>query len=452
MPIAQPCVPTVVTEARLRMAPGCGVWPAAVLALALWLAGCTQQPVAVAPAQPAAPSPGAAAPAAPSPAAPAAAAPSLGAAAPAAPPVVKPVPFPEAVLAAANTVFSTAPHGDGTARQTLVIDPLVDGVTGQQSNATKSIEAQIKALAAEKYPQFDVQPFSAASVSRAHFVLVGTFTPVNAQGQTSGDREAFRFCLVMGDLQSGKAVAKGVARAQMAGVDATPTAFFRDSPAWSEDASVKGYINTCQATKVGDPINPVYLNGILAASLISDAIEAYDARRYPDALDLYLTAQKTPAGAQLRVYNGLYLTYAKLGRRPEMDRAFGELVDYGLANDRLAVKLLFRVGSTAFVADRQVSGPYDMWLSQIASHSAAKNACLQVTGHTSKSGSAVLNQQLSLLRAEYVKTRLETDTPTLTGRVIADGAGSSAPLIGTGADNDSDALDRRVEFKVIAHC
>jgi len=325
-------------------------------------------------------------------------------------------------------------------------------VTGEQSAATKQIQAQITALAAEKFPQFDVQPFSAATVSQAPLVLVGTFTPVNAQGQTSGEREGYRFCLVMADLRSGKTVAKGVARAQMTGVDATPTAFFRDSPAWSEDASVKGYINTCQATKVGDPISPVYLNGILAASLISDAIEAYNARRYPDALDLYIAAQKTQAGAQLRVYNGLYLTYAKLNRRPEMAEAFGQLVDYGLATERLAVKLLFRVGSTAFVADQQVSGPYDMWLQQIASRSAAKNACLQVTGHTSKSGSAVLNERLSQLRAEYVKTRLETDVPALRNHVIADGAGAKANLIGTGADNESDALDRRVEFKVISHC
>jgi outer membrane protein OmpA-like peptidoglycan-associated protein len=411
----------------------------AAVALALWLAGCAQQPVSVATAPPPAAS---AAPAAPPPAAPAA---------PAAPaPVVRAIPFPDAVLAAATTVFSTAPHG--AARQTLVIDPLVDGVTGQQSNATKQIQAQIVALVTEKFPQFDVQPFSAATVNQAPFVLVGTFTPVNAQGQTSGDREGFRFCLVMADLRSGKTVAKGVARAQMAGVDSTPTAFFRDSPVWSDDASIKGYINTCQATKVGDPISPVYLNGILAASMISDAIDAYDARRYTDALDLYLAAQRIPAGAQLRVYNGIYLTYSKLGRRSETTEAFGQLVDYGLANERLAMKLLFRPGSTAFVADQQVSGPYDMWLREIAARSATKNACLQVTGHTSRSGSAVLNERLSQLRAEYVKTRLETDTPSLAGHVIADGAGAKFNLVGTGADNDSDALDRRVEFKVIAHC
>ena len=86
--------------------------------------------------------------------------------------------------------------------------------------------------------------------------MVGTFTPVNAQGQPAGTREAFRFCLVMLDLHAGKTVAKSVARALPAGVNSTPVGFFRDSPAWSSDASIKSYIDACQATKVGDPINP----------------------------------------------------------------------------------------------------------------------------------------------------------------------------------------------------
>ena len=95
-------------------------------------------------------------------------------------------------------------------------------------------------------------------------------------------------------------VAKGVSRARVDGVDATPVGFFRDSPAWTNDPSVKSYIDTCQATKVGDAISPTYLNGIITASIVSEAIEAYDANRYRDALELYASAQKTPAGNQLK--------------------------------------------------------------------------------------------------------------------------------------------------------
>ena len=395
----------------------------AMTALAL-LAGCTQAtppaPVAVAP-PPAAP--------------------------------ITPVPFPEAVLKAANGVFTGAlANAPSTERRVVVIDPLVNGVTGEQSVATQQIQERIVALAREKYPQFDIEPFTAAAVSKGADVMVGTFTPVNAQGMTAGVREAFRFCLVMVDLKAGKTIAKSVARARVDNVDSTPIGFFHDSPAWTADVSVKSYIDTCQATKVGDPISPVYVNGIVTASIVSEAIEAYDAARYVDALDLYKSAEKTPAGSQLRVYNGLYLTEWRLGHREAAAEAFGRVAEYGLKNNTLGVKILFRPGSTAFETDPGVNSPYDMWLRQIATHSAVGNSCLQVTGNSSPSGSAVINEQLSQLRADYVKDRLETDEPSLNGHVIATGVGAKNNMIGTGADDASDALDRRVEFKVLPAC
>ena len=376
----------------------------------------------------------------------------VAAAPPVAAPVI-PVPFPDAVLKAANGVFTGAlANAPSTERRLVVIDPLVNGVTGEQSIATKQIQERIVALAREKYPQFDIEPFTAAAVSKGANVMVGTFTPVNAQGATAGVREGFRFCLVMVDLKAGKTVAKSVARAKLDGVDSTPVGFFRDSPAWTADASVKSYIDTCQATKVGDPISPVYINGIVTASIVSEAIDAYDATRYAEALELYRSAEKTPAGNQLRVYNGLYLTEWKLGRRDPATEAFGRIVEYGLRNNTLGVKILFRAGSTTLGNEQQTASPYDMWLRQIATHSAKGSSCLQVTGNSSPSGSAVINEQLSQLRADYVKGRLETNDPGLRGHVIATGVGAKNNMIGTGADDASDALDRRVDFKVLPSC
>jgi outer membrane protein OmpA-like peptidoglycan-associated protein len=371
----------------------------------------------------------------------------------AAAPPVQPIPFDEAVLKAANDLFSRAPAPDagagGSAKHVLVIDPLIDGMSGEQSVATRSIEARLVDLVKSKYPQFTVQPFSAQTVAKSPIVLVGTFTGVNQEGKTEGVREAYRICLALADLKSGKIVSKGVARAKPEGVNITPTAHFRDSPAWALDQATEGYIKSCQGTKSGDPINPAYADRILTAAVVSEAINAYNNRQYRKALELYQGALRSPEGEQLRVYNGLYLTSWKLGQRTGATQAFGKIVDYGLANKRLAVKFLFKPGSTDFLAHRDISGQYPIWLNQIADRTARNQGCLEVVGHSSRTGPEPVNERLSLLRAESVKTKLERNAAALRGRTIANGVGSKENLIGTGTDDVKDALDRRVMFKVI---
>ena len=414
---------------------------AMVLLLGSALPGC-------APLQPLGGSPQRSPPAAASAGPPASPPGAAAAAAPAAPvPVLS---FDSAVQSAANALFSGAQLTPGAPRPAaLVIDPLISGTSGEQSAATRSLESRLVELVKARYPQFDVQPFSASQVARSPIVLVGTFTPVNAQGQTAGAREAYRICLALADLRTGKIIAKGSARARMDGVDATPTGYFRDSPAWIMERATDGYIKTCQGTKVGDPINPAYLDGILAAGLASEAIKAYELGRYRESLELYTSALATPSGDKLRAYNGIYLANAKLGRRDAAAEAFAKIVDYGLANKRLAMKFLFDPGSTAFVSAPAVSANYPVWLRQIARGASQRNACLEIGGHTSRTGPEPLNERLSLLRAEVVRHRLVEQAPTLGNRLIATGAGSRETLIGTGRDDLTDALDRRVVFSVI---
>jgi outer membrane protein OmpA-like peptidoglycan-associated protein len=368
---------------------------------------------------------------------------------PAPPPAVPtPVPFDEAVLKAANDLLSKASLD--TDKAILTIDPLIDGATGAQSVATRSMGRRIVDLVNSNYPKFQVAKFSTATIAKAPVVLIGTFTLINNAGQAGGARDAFRICLALADLKSRKIVSKGVARAKPEGVDTSPTSTFSDSPVLAKDPATEAYIKSCQGTRPGDPIEQVYTDRILAAAFINDAIDAYDAKNYRAALELYQSAVRTPGGDQLRSRNGIYLANWKLNRRQAAAEAFASALDYGFSTDRLAVKFLFRPGSTQ-LTDR-AGTPYSMWIRQIAQRGARAGACMELVGHTSPTGPEPLNRRLSVLRAETVKDRIESAAPALSKRMIANGVGSSENLIGSGKDDPSDALDRRVEFKVIPKC
>ena len=151
----------------------------------------------------------------------------------------------------------------------------------------------------------------------------------------------------------------------------------------------------------------------------------------------------------MRVLNGIYLSNAKLGRMAEAEQAFGKVVALGIAHNQLGVKFLFNPGSVEFWADPRVSGQYGMWLRQIAKESTAAKVCMDVVGHTSRTGSDQSNEVLSMQRATVIRQRLLADAPHLASRTKAVGMGFRENIVGSGTDNAADALDRRVEFKIV---
>jgi outer membrane protein OmpA-like peptidoglycan-associated protein len=56
---------------------------------------------------------------------------------------------------------------------------------------------------------------------------------------------------------------------------------------------------------------------------------------------------------------------------------------------------------------------------------------------------------LSRQRAEAVQRMLERDNRAVAAKLSAAGVGSREALIGLGTDDIRDALDRRVEFRVV---
>ncbi len=344
--------------------------------------------------------------------------------------------------------FSAAPglfkKDSDLPRGVIAVDPAIDGNTGQQTLASKALDARLLQRASDKFAQFDVAAVNSTILGKAQYLLAATLTPIEAAKGTAG---TFRISLSLTDIKTGFVVAQSAARVRSEGVDTTPTSFYRDSPSLTKDRVVEGQIRTAQ-TPTGGAADEFYMSRLPINALISEGSNRYEAGNYAEALRYYETAAARPEGQQLRVLNGLYLANTQLGRTDDAEKAFAKIVALGLATNSLSVKFLFKPGSLDFLADPKVSGPYNTWLRLVAREVAASKVCLNIVGHTSHTGTEQFNERLSLQRAVSIQRKIEALAPETAGRLVPLGMGFRENLVGSGTDDLRDALDRRVEFKV----
>ncbi|NOT45782.1 MAG: OmpA family protein [Acidobacteria bacterium] len=353
-----------------------------------------------------------------------------------------PVPLGEIGLAEAITFVAadlTAQLGDSRT-WLLAVDPLLDKTTGQQTVASLRVQDELMQALSTTPSLMSVQDLGADTAEQTGLVGTGTLAPGDAPGR-------YLLNVALTDRASGIVVAQSVARFREPNLDRSPTAFYRDSPSVVRDRTVEGYVRTAE-TPSGRLADALYVEQLPTEALMATALDEYNAGRYDTALTAYTTAAARPNGQTLRTFNGLYLTNMRLNRAAEAEEAFGRIVTLGLATNNLAVKLLFLPGTTNFLADANFSGAYPMWIRQISRGASASRACLHIVGNTSASGTLALNEALSLARATAVRDLLQQEAPALAGRLRVSGVGPQRNIVGTGADDASDAIDRRVEFEV----
>jgi outer membrane protein OmpA-like peptidoglycan-associated protein len=358
--------------------------------------------------------------------------------------------FEDAVSRAGNGLLGQVSPTLAASHRPLIIDPLIDANTGAQTVSTARMGVQLSSLVQSRFASWRVEPFTRRSLDDKPLLLIGTLTPVNVERAVDTPPDAFRVWLTLIDTQTGQVVAKQIDRATVDSVNPEPLKYYSDSPTWHKDKTVLGYINSCQVkTNVGDPADPDYLSRLPAEATVNEAIMAYSDGKIVEAKKLYEEARPLADDGDLRVLNGLYLTNWQLGNRDAARKAFDKLVDSGIEQKRLPLKLLFQPGKTAFNQVGDLPEQYRIWISSLAQEGVQSNVCIKVVGHTSRTGSARLNETLSRQRADTVMRMLAQDKRALAGRMTATGVGSKEALIGIGTDDLRDALDRRVEFRVV---
>ena len=373
-----------------------------------------------------------------------------GCAAPQATSLTSALPFDEAVAQATDGLVGQtqklpaflAKVESRLAKRGVVLDPMLDAGSGQQTNATQLLERRVTERMTSKFESIEILPFQTVNLAKAQYLLTGTM----ARSQSA--RGTAQINLALTELKTGTVVAQASAIARDDGLDHTPLPFYADSPVLLKDRVIDGYVRT-SATSPGQKGDPYYLERVAVATVISDATTLYNAARYQDSLAQYRAAAGSPVGEQLRVLNGIYLNHVKLNQTGEAEQAFGKVVALGIANSSLGVKFLFNPGTTDFWSDPKVSGPYPIWMRQIAKQTAQAKVCMNIVGHTSHTGSDTYNDRLSTQRSAAIRQKLGAEAGELMTRTKTSGVGFRENIIGTGTDDASDSLDRRVEFKIV---
>jgi outer membrane protein OmpA-like peptidoglycan-associated protein len=324
-------------------------------------------------------------------------------------------------------------------KRVIVLDPTLDAASGQQTVGTQYLDRAIAERMTGNFKQIEILPFQAANLVRVHYLLAGTL---------ARQEGSYRINLALVDLKAGTVAAQSSAVARADSVDMSPLAYYRDSPVLLKDEVIDGLVRTTSAAP-GQKADATYLEFISTATVVNDATLLYNAARYREALAQYRRAAATPAGDQIRVLNGIYLTTLKLGQAAEAEEAFGRVVAHGIAHKQLGVKFLFNPGTTEFWSDPKVTSAYRLWLRQIAKQGGNAGVCMDIVGHSSKTGTEEVNNALSLRRAIAIKQRLAAESSEMADRAHPKGMGARQNLVGSGTDDVVDALDRRVEFAIV---
>ena len=327
----------------------------------------------------------------------------------------------------------------------LAIDRVTDARSGQSTVLTQDLRKRIAKVLAANIPDSGVGMLDSESLGKADLLVAGTLL---SEIYKEPDQRRFRISASAVDLKTGTVVAQSSVWLK-GDYDTTPELFYRDSPIVPRDVVVDAQSATARA-QPGAQADSRYMDQLPTGAILNEAESAYNAGNSDEAARLFAIAINRDDGRTLRAYSGLYLANTRLDRKPESEAAFSGLVREGIAKNQLSIRFLFKVGSTEFVEDPLHGPQYPMWLRQLAQNFWSAKDCVEISGHSSRTGSAELNDKLSGYRAEAVMRYMMLTQPRLQSKTKWIGKGFHENIVGTGADNASDAVDRRVEFKTVS--
>lgn len=325
----------------------------------------------------------------------------------------------------------------------LLLDTFLDANSGQALTINNAVE---KILADNLSERFDVIHMDGEQVNdHIDYVLSGILQ-YDDNPKTSAQK-GYQFFVAVYEANSG--IIRATSDALIEIPEYKPTATYEDSPVFLRDEKLDELTASVKRTP-GERMSQSYLSYLEIKRYLTAAERAYEKGDNEKAFKYYTDAEKRPDGKNMTVYSGLYNTARLLNRSDEAERYFGQLINTSInEKKRIEIKILFKVNSAYFIDIGEMPKHYGMWLRQIAAQFQKRGECVKIVGHSSRTGKEEYNKTLSKKRAQLVQQVLAAKYPDIKKKTEIIGMGYAENIVGSGTDDARDAIDRRVEFRLM---
>lgn len=369
-------------------------------------------------------------------------------------PVVKSTPpaeFSTAVRFLADSLATQIKNGQATAglpgrsgQTSVLIDPFIDGDTGDVNQASVSIEGIFGQVMTPPPTSFGVARLSPSGLSAANYIVIGSmvYEPYGA-----GPGKTYHLYASVIDLKNARLIANADAWISNRKIDNTPVDIYKNSPMYIQDAPTQLKLVLSQNRDSGAGVQS-YLATLNSFATSQEASAAFAAKNYLEAATQYNRAISLPNGRNMRNFSGLYQSYYKSNQRDLAAKAFYELFSSAVSSGKISIKFLFSVDSVKFTSDPDINDQYGIWLDQASQYFSNTGKCLTIVGHSSHTGDEDYNRKLSLRRAQEIEHQMIKRAPVLAKQIQSNGRGFAENIVGSGTDDAQDAVDRRVAFQV----
>ena len=329
----------------------------------------------------------------------------------------------------------------------VMLIPFIDADSREVPEVSREIEKRIIEEGKRIFKEFHFARLSSKNISHADYIINGTIRPDTYVSKDTG--KAQKYYRIYGEVMrtaDKKIIGKSNLSISDISLSYRPTTIYRESPL---------YLKGSRLTKPERIERQARMEGLLGFSLETMAVliegrTAYENGDYEKAAELFSLAAERKDGQDLDTYAGLYLANYKLGRFEKAEKAFARVVSISVEKYRfLTVKYLFDVDSLEYLQDKNLKERYDVWIRNIGKYFHNTHYCLKIVGHASRTGSKAYNDRLSLERAKSIQKQLYPSFPEVFQRSEVIGKGFSNNIVGTGTDDERDALDRRVELFIV---